>query len=124
MDALLYILQPIYEATDSGNAGARLFFADFSKGLDLIDHNILLEELRGLEVSPSIINWIAGFLAGQKQAVTIEGTLLEWKTLNMGIPQGTKLGFILLTVMTNRLLRHRHLRTKFVYDTTAVEILP
>ena len=48
-DALLCILQPIYEATDSGNAGACLFFADFSKGFDLIDHNILLEELRGLE---------------------------------------------------------------------------
>ena len=28
----------MYEAADSGNAGARLFFADFSKGFDLIDH--------------------------------------------------------------------------------------
>ena len=123
-DALLYILQPIYEATDSGNAGARLFFADFSKGFDLIDHNILLEELRGLEVSPSIISWIAGFLAGRNQAVRIEGTLSDWKTLNGGIPQGTKLGVILFAVMTNRLLRRWHLRTKFVDDTTAVEILP
>ena len=122
-DALLYILQPIYEATDSGNAGARLFFADFSKGFDLIDHNILLEELRGLEVSPSIISWIAGFLAGRNQAVRIEETLSDWKTLNGGIPQGTKLGVILFA-MTNRLLRHWHLRTKFVNDTTAVEILP
>ena len=62
-DALLYILQPIYEATDSGNAGACLFFTDFSKGFDLIDHNILLEVL------PSIISCIAGFLAGPNQAV-------------------------------------------------------
>ena len=30
-DALLCILQPIYEATDSGNAGARLFLLTFLK---------------------------------------------------------------------------------------------
>ena len=59
------------------------------KGFDLIDHNILLEELRGLEVSPSIISWIAGFLAGSNRAVRIEETLSDWKTLNGRIPQGT-----------------------------------
>ncbi|KXJ26068.1 hypothetical protein AC249_AIPGENE6464 [Exaiptasia diaphana] len=33
-DALLYMLQAIYEAVDSGEACARIFFADFSKGFD------------------------------------------------------------------------------------------
>ena len=60
--------------------------------LTFLDHNILLEELRGLEVSPSITSWIAGFLAGCNQAVTIEETLSDWKTLNRGTLQGTKLG--------------------------------
>ena len=32
------MLQAIYEAVDSGEASARVFFADFSKGFDLIDH--------------------------------------------------------------------------------------
>jgi len=118
MDALLYILQPICEAMDSGNAGACLFFTDFSKSFDLIDHNILLEEVRGLEVSPSIISRIAGFLAGRNQAVRIGETLSDWKR------QGTKLRVILFAVMMNRLLRHWHLRTKFVDNTTAVQILP
>ena len=35
---LIYILQAIHEATDSGNCGARMFFADNSKGFDLIDY--------------------------------------------------------------------------------------
>ena len=83
-----------------------------------------MEELRGLEVSPSIIRWITGFLAGGNQAVRIEETLSDWKTLNGGIPQGTKLEVILFAVMTNRLLHHWHLRTIFVEDTTAVEVLP
>ncbi len=51
-DALLYLLQAIFEAMDRGNTAARIFFADFSKGFDLIDHNILLRELEKLSVSP------------------------------------------------------------------------
>ena len=37
-DALLYMLQAVYEAVDSGEASARLFFADFTKGFHFIDH--------------------------------------------------------------------------------------
>jgi hypothetical protein len=37
-DALLYMMQTIHEAFDRIEAGARNFFADFSKGFDLIDH--------------------------------------------------------------------------------------
>ena len=39
-DVLLYMLQAIYEAVDSGDSAGRIFFGDFSKGFDLIDHNI------------------------------------------------------------------------------------
>ena len=58
-DALIYMLQAIYEAVDSGEASARIFFADFSKGFDLIDHSILMQELADLEVHPVLLSWIA-----------------------------------------------------------------
>ena len=48
----------------------------------------------------------------------------DWKSPNGGIPQGTKLGVILFSVMTNELLVDWNLRTKFVDDTTALEIIP
>ena len=32
-DALLYMLQAIYEVVDRGEASAQIFFADFPKGL-------------------------------------------------------------------------------------------
>ena len=38
-DALLYMMQTIHEALVGGEAGARIFFADFSKGFDLTDHS-------------------------------------------------------------------------------------
>jgi hypothetical protein len=61
-DAMLYLLQAIFEAIDRGNTAARIVFADFSKGFDLIDHNILLREWENLSVSPVLIRWIAAFL--------------------------------------------------------------
>jgi hypothetical protein len=42
--ALIYLLHAGHEALDDGDTGARIFFADFSKGFDLIDHNILIPE--------------------------------------------------------------------------------
>ena len=43
--ALAYILHIILESLDKGGCLARLFFADFRKGFDLIDHQILLCKL-------------------------------------------------------------------------------
>ena len=80
-DALLYMLQAIYRAVDSGEASARIFFADFSKGFDLIDHSIFMQELADLEVHPALLSWIAAFLTYRKQAVRIGRTLSDWLTL-------------------------------------------
>ena len=57
-DALVYLLQAVYEAVDTGNNGARLFMADFSKGFDMIDHEVLIKELEKLDVHPVLVNWI------------------------------------------------------------------
>ena len=123
-DALLYMLQATYEAVDSGDAGTRIFIADFTKGFDLIDHTILMEELVKLDVHPTILSWIVAFLNNRQQAVKINGILSDWRTLKGGIPQGTKLGVNLFTVMTNKLISVWHLRIKFVDDTSALEIIP
>ena len=114
-DALIYILQAIHGATDSGNFGARMFFADYSKGFDLIDHSILLRELAFFDIDTVLINWIRAFLTERSRAVRIGNSLSDWKSPRGGIPQGTKLGVILFAVMTNNLLRDWYLRIKFVH---------
>ena len=123
-DALLYMLQAIYEVVEADNAGARIFFTDFSKGFEVIDHNILMDKLKQLEVCSALLGWIAGFLCERQQAVRIGGTLLNWHQLKGRIPQRTKQGVILFIVMTNRLLSNWHLRIKFVDDLSALEIIP
>jgi hypothetical protein len=82
-----------------------------------------MQELMELYIHPALYNWINAFLSNRKQAVSIGGILSDWKSPNGGIPQGTKLGVILFSVMTNKLISDWHLRTKFVDDTAALEII-
>ncbi|XP_022794454.1 uncharacterized protein LOC111333183 [Stylophora pistillata] len=90
----------------------------------MIDHNVLIDELRNMQVHPVLVNWMIAFLCNRTQAVRIENIISEWKTPKGGIPQGTRLGVIFFTIMTNNLLRLWNLRIKFADDTTALEIIP
>ena len=101
-----------------------MFFADYSKGFNLVDHSIHLSELACFDIDTVLINWIMAFLTERSKAVRIENSLSDWKSPRGGIPQGTKLGVIFFAVMTNNLLRESHLRIKFVDNSTSLEILP
>ena len=68
---LVYLLQAIHEAIDRGNHCVRIFFSDFSKDFDLIDHQILMDELSLLDVDPVLFSWIRSFLANRTLAMRI-----------------------------------------------------
>ena len=48
----------------------------------------------------------------------------EQEATHGGVPQGTKLGFTLSTIMINRLLGDWHSRLKYVDGTTDFEVIP
>jgi hypothetical protein len=111
--------------------GAKLVLVSSSQtsqqvwGFDQIDHSILVQELDKLQVHPALLSWISAFLFNRRQVVRIGSVLSsQWQTLKRGIPQGTKLGVVIFMVMTNSLLANWHLRTKFVDDTSGLEIIP
>ena len=84
--ALVYMLHIILAALDKGNNLIRIFFADFSKGFDLVDHHSLLAELRALDIHPVIIRWICAFLPNRPQRVKIGSSLSSHLYPNGGIP--------------------------------------
>ena len=80
--ALVYILHLIHAGLDIEHCYARLFFADFRKGFDLVDHNIIISELNNLHVHPAIIGWIKAFLTGRQQCVKVAMKSSSWKRMN------------------------------------------
>ena len=81
--ALIYLMQVIHEAEDSGNCSVRIFYADFTKGFDIIDHNILLNELNSLKIDQTMCFWIRAFLTNRTQAERIGSSLSSWKRVHM-----------------------------------------
>ena len=73
--ALIFFMHTILEALDSCGRYIRMFFSDFSKGFDPLDHNVLLSELNNLDVDPHLVRWIAAFLTNRSQRIRIGNSL-------------------------------------------------
>ena len=107
--ALKYLMQAIHEAIDSGKYSVWIFFADFTKRFDVIDHSVLLDKLKCFDIDQTLIFLVRSFLTNRVQAVC-DGSR-------------NQLGLTLFAVMINKLLRNWHMRSKYVDGTTAFEII-
>ena len=99
--ALIFFMHTILETLDTCGRYIRIFFSDFSKGFDLVDHSGLLSELNNLDVKPHLVRWIAAFLTNRSQRVRIGNSLSPPFGLNGGTPQGTKLAPLLFCILVN-----------------------
>ena len=95
---------------------------DFSKAFDRIDHNILIDKLRLLNVPPVLLNWCASFRRQRQQRVKLQNCTSNWRTINAGVPQGTKLGPLFFLIMVNDLVCQVPLY-KYVDDSALSEVV-
>ena len=122
--ALIFFMHTILEILDTCGRYIRIFFSDFSKGFDLVDHNILLSELNNSDVDPYVVRWIAAFLTNRSQRVRIGNSLSPPIGLNGWTPQGTKLALLLFFILVNEMAAKCKSRVKYKDDATAMEIIP
>ena len=98
---------------------ACLILLDLSAALDTIDHNTLLRRVETrFAVTGTALNWLWSYLTNRTQAVSVGDPLLEgsrsaFVLLKSGIPQGSVLGLILLTIYTapiGDIYRNNHIK--------------
>lgn len=123
-EALISMIHTWTKATDGNGATVRVVLFDFKKAFDLIDHHILIRKLQSYDISDAVIAWITDFLTSRKQRVKLgQDCFSEWGAVPAGVPQGTKLGPWLFTVMIDELDIPDSDLWKYVDDTTTSETI-
>ena len=81
-------------------------------------------KLSGFDVHNALLRWVAAFLEGRTQFISLMDATSTARVLNGGIPQGTKLGPLLFAIMVNDLVSSWVPRAKYVDDLTVLEVVP
>jgi len=84
--ALIDMLHHWHATVDSGSS-FRVLFVDFAKAFDHIDHNIVIDKLRRLQLPNIIIDWISSFLCNRCQRIAFDGYFSDWISARGGMPQ-------------------------------------
>ena len=74
---------------------------DLSKAFDRVWHNGLLVKLKHYGVARNVLSWIEHYLTDRKQKVVVEGFSSSFKSINVGVPQGSVLGRFLFLLHIN-----------------------
>ncbi len=76
-------------------------YLDLSKAFDTLDHNILTQKLKYYGIKGINLELFQNYLTQRKQYVDFDNTKSDMLNINIGVPQGSILGSLLLIIYIN-----------------------
>ena len=80
-----------------------MIFIDLKKAFDTVDHEILCKKLAHYGVLGRELSWFKSYLANRRQYCRVNGVDSNMENIEVGVPQGSCLGPLLLLVYINNL---------------------
>ena len=97
---LVIMLEEWKKALDKkGNAGAIL--TDLSKAFDSLNHELLIAKLSAYGFDNESLEFIYNYLKERKQRTKVGSYYSSWKSIKLGVPQGSILGPLLFNIFLN-----------------------
>ena len=97
---LLDVQDYILKNMDSGYSTGVLFI-DLKKAFDTVNHDILIRKLKQYGVDGNELLWFKSYLNNRVQTVNVDSTLSDFRSIDIGIPQGSILGPLLFIIFVN-----------------------
>lgn len=94
-----------------------VIYTDFSKAFDRVCHSYLIAKLEQIGIHSSFLNWIASYLCGRNQYISLSGWKSRVFDVSSGVPQGSHLGPLLFILFINDVVNHfKHARCLIYAD--------
>ena len=98
------LVNALHEADATQKSSILLSF-DFTEAFDRINHTKLLAKMKAMGIPSPFIGWIANFLSGRRTRVEANGNFSSYKTVSMGVPQGSIVGPLLYLIYVDDLAK-------------------
>ena len=98
--SLSYLSEKILSGFDSGQLTGAIAI-DLQKAFDTIDHKILLNKMKLMGFSETVILWFNSYLSNRVFKISLNNTLSDPAGINCGVPQGSILGPLLFSLYVN-----------------------